>query len=207
MPDRDCVYQNCSGVSNGQKMLVMLNATAFFCAAFFALTIGLIVPGPVSAQAVNETPSVSDSGPSSVTRGPSGLPIPRFVSLGSSKVNMRTGPGQRYPIDWVYKRRGLPLEVIGEYDLWRQVRDIDGDEGWMHKQLLTGRRTGLVTATSALLHDKADAASPPVLRAEQGVQGHIDRCEADWCRMEVDGTRGWVQKDALWGVYPAEVFR
>ena len=207
MPDRDCVYQNCRGVSNGQKAAVCRRCARAHMGGTRAIIAAVMMAVSTIGIAAAQEGDAPVEAPQTETRGASGLPIPRFVSIASGEVNMRTGPGQRYPIDWVYTRRGLPVEVIGEYDLWRQVRDIDGDEGWVHKQLLSGRRTALVTADSVLLRDKADPTSPPVLRAGQGVQGVIDRCDAEWCRMEVDGTRGWVQKDALWGVYPAEVFR
>src|SRR5690606_22976961 len=68
--------------------------------------------------------------------GTSGLPVPRFVSLGAQEVNMRSGPGTRYPIKWVYTRKGLPMRVEAEFDIWRKVRDRDGEVGWVHGSLL-----------------------------------------------------------------------
>ena len=59
-----------------------------------------------------------------------GLPLPRFVSLRTDEVNLRTGPGMQYPIEWLYKRRGLPVEVEREFDVWRLVVDPDGVKGW-----------------------------------------------------------------------------
>ncbi|MEH6546060.1 MAG: SH3 domain-containing protein, partial [Sneathiella sp.] len=73
------------------------------------------------------------------------MPLPRFVSLSSNKVNVRTGPGTRYPITWVFVRRGWPVEVIAEYELWRRIRDVDGSTGWVHKGLLSSRRTLIIT--------------------------------------------------------------
>ena len=79
----------------------------------------------------------------SVTRGPSGLPLPRFVSLKSGRVNSRIGPGVNYAVDWMYLKPGLPMEIIQEYDNWRRVRDSDGAEGWINQSLLSGRRTAI----------------------------------------------------------------
>ena len=78
-----------------------------------------------------------------VARGPSGLPLPRFVSLKSGRVNSRIGPGVNYAVDWMYLKPGLPMEIIQEYDNWRRVRDSDGSEGWINQSLLSGRRTGI----------------------------------------------------------------
>ncbi len=139
--------------------------------------------------------------------GASGLPIPRFVSIAAERANMRVGPDFRYPIEWVYQRRALPVEVIGEYDLWRQVRDIDGDEGWIHKQLLSSKRSAIVSVPLATLHKKPERGAAHILYAAQGVMGRLEQCEADWCEIEIGRTLGWIAKDQIWGVYAAEVFR
>ena len=97
------------------------------------------------------------------TTGPSGLPIPRFASLGSDRVNLRKGPGPQYPIVWVYKRRGMPMEIVAEYNLWRQVRDHDNTEGWVQKNLLSGRRTGMVTGGVRNLRRDPAHKSTPIL--------------------------------------------
>ncbi|HEC14175.1 MAG TPA: hypothetical protein ENI72_00310, partial [Rhodospirillales bacterium] len=78
----------------------------------------------------------------------SGLPLPRFVSLRVNEVNMRTGPGVQYPIEWVYSRQYLPMEVIAEYSTWRKVRDWQGGQGWVHQSMLGGRRSFIVTGTT-----------------------------------------------------------
>src|SRR5258706_546116 len=72
------------------------------------------------------------------------LPLPRFVSLKSEEANVRTGPGTRYPIQWVYHRAGMPVEIVEEYDLWRKIRDVEGTTGWVHKTMLAGNRTALI---------------------------------------------------------------
>src|SRR5262249_7190806 len=86
---------------------------------------------------------------SAVAAGDSGdsgkLPIPRFVSLKSDKVNVRSGPTKDHEVTWVYTRTGLPVEITAEYENWRRIRDWEGAEGWVYHSLLSGRRTGLVT--------------------------------------------------------------
>ena len=91
----------------------------------------------------------------------SGLPLPRFVSLRSGEVNMRAGPGLQYPVEWAYRRRALPVEVVAEYHHWRRVRDREGTEGWIHKSLLSGRRTAVVVGEIRTLRSKAEPDSPP----------------------------------------------
>lgn len=136
--------------------------------------------------------------------GLSGLAVPRFVSLSSSEANMRSGPGERYPITWVYERRGLPMEVVREYGIWRQVRDPSGTTGWMNKNLLSGERTAYVTRTVRALHASGDIASPVVWRAQPGVIGNIVLCEEAWCQIRVEGRSGYILRDQLWGTYPGE---
>jgi SH3-like domain-containing protein len=137
-------------------------------------------------------------------QGLSGLPVPRFVSLGAGEANMRSGPGERYPITWVYQRRGLPLEVIREWGIWRLVRDPQGGKGWMNKNLISGERTAYVTRTIRTLHQRPDVASPVVWRLEPGVVAKIVLCEEAWCQLSIDGKSGYILRNQIWGVYPSE---
>ncbi len=141
----------------------------------------------------------------------SGLPIPRFVTLRADEVNVRTGPGMRYPVDWVFVRPMMPVEVIAEFDTWRKIRDIEGIEGWVHQSLLSGRRGATVIGHDLwpLLADPDEAATV-VARVEPGVIGRLLRCPAAeaaehaWCFVEVAGYRGWMARAGLWGLYDGE---
>jgi SH3-like domain-containing protein len=133
------------------------------------------------------------------------LPLPRFASLKADEVNLRAGPGQTYPVEWVFTRKGLPVEIVAEYDQWRKIQDIDGTVGWVHRVMLSGQRTVMVSGLDVVTaHDDASESSPPVFRAEPGVQGQLLSCEDDWCRFNVNGTRGWLPMASLWGVYPSD---
>lgn len=145
--------------------------------------------------------SILMAGPAAAERN---LPVPRFVSLRADEVYLRAGPGERYPIEWVYKRKGLPLEVVAEFDIWRKVRDWQGTEGWVHEHMITGNRNIIVTGTTRTLHSAPDAASPAVARAEPGVIAHLLACRGAWCRIEAQGVQGWLGRDELWGVFPKE---
>lgn len=130
--------------------------------------------------------------------------VPRFASLRAAEVNVRAGPGVQYPIAWVFLRRGLPVEVVAEFEHWRKVRDGDGAEGWVHRSLLSGRRSAVVRGeVIGVLYRDADAASVPVARVEPGVVADLLACHGDWCRVEAAGLRGWIARARLWGVYPA----
>lgn len=136
-----------------------------------------------------------------------GLPIPRYVTLRAREVNVRAGPGVRYPIDWVYQRENLPVEVIAEFDTWRKIRDPDGVEGWVHQQMLSGRRTVVVIGGDRLLRRKPEPGAPPVARLETGVIGWLDGCRRDWCEIEVAGLDGWIERSHIWGVRADEALR
>lgn len=130
--------------------------------------------------------------------------LPRFESLRSDKAYLRVGPGVRFPIAWVYQRRGLPVEVIEEYDTWRRVRDRDGVEGWMHSSLLQTKRQVLVHGGVRDMRRAAEDGAQVVARLEPGVIGALQRCETNWCRVEITGLSGWIRRDQIWGVYPFE---
>ena len=134
----------------------------------------------------------------------SGQPIPRFVSLNSDEVNVRSGPGVRYPIQWIYQRKNMPMQVIAEYDTWRKVRDWEGTEGWVHRALLSGRRGVIVVAEETTLREGPNLASPAVARLMSGVVGLIGECGDSWCRLETHGVEGWLSRDTVWGLFKDE---
>jgi len=134
----------------------------------------------------------------------SNLEIPRFVTLKTNRVNMRTGPGINYPIQWQYQRRSLPVKVVGEFDVWRKVTDHDGITGWMHVSTLSLKRVVMILDTTAKIHAENDSASKTRAVAEKGVLAELDYCEPEWCRLEAEGIVGWVQRKSLWGILEAE---
>ncbi len=171
-------------------------------AALVAVVLVAAAAGPGLAQ---ETGAEQTAGPA--TGRVTGYAIPRFVSLKSGQVNMRHGPGESYAIDWIFQRRGMPVEVIAEHDNWRKVRDHDGAEGWIHFQLLDGRRMGLVKGGPVSLYRRQDTATSGVSAiADPGVILRLHSCSAKWCRAEVSGYKGWVTRDNLFGVYDGEEF-
>ena len=117
---------------------------------------------------------------------------------------MRTGPGRDFPVDWLFVREGLPMEVIDEWGIYRKLRSPDGAEGWMNKALLSGARMGMVYGKIATLRARPEEGAPPVWRAEPGVIGRLQVCEGGWCRFQVGGRAGYIRKDDIWGVYPGE---
>jgi SH3-like domain-containing protein len=163
--------------------------------------------------ALLSTHAVAQSGAAAaqtVRLGPSGLPLPRFVSLKSGRVNSRVGPGVNYSVDWMYMKSGLPMEIVQEYDNWRRVRDADGAEGWINQSLLSGRRTAMVTPwqrgkeTRINLLKRAEEDAPVVAILEPGVTGSIKSCSGQWCEMTFDGHTGWLAQSLVWGAYPGE---
>ncbi|MBL8806325.1 MAG: SH3 domain-containing protein [Rhodospirillales bacterium] len=135
------------------------------------------------------------------------LPIPRFVTLRSEEVNLRAGPGVRYPVEWVFVRRQMPVEILQEFENWRRIRDVDGTEGWVHQSMLTGRRAVIVQGQTRDLHRRAEPQSPVVARVEPGVIGALLECKDAWCRIETGGFRGWLARDQIWGVYANETVK
>jgi SH3-like domain-containing protein len=136
-----------------------------------------------------------------------GLPLPRFAALRSDDVNLRAGPGFRYPIEWVYKRRYLPVEIEREFEVWRLVQDPDGIRGWVHQATLTGLRTVMVQGADATLRAEPKDDAAPVATLKVGVIGRIRSCEAGsaWCRLQVGDYRGYLKRSQFWGALPDEV--
>jgi SH3-like domain-containing protein len=144
-----------------------------------------------------------------------GLPVPRYVSLKTDRVNLREGPSKDHRTAWVFQRAGLPVEIVAEYETWRRIRDAEGTEGWVLHSLLSGRRTALVMpwakgeAPPIPLLDEADERSAVVARLQPGVIANVKQCSGTWCRVAIvmQGARdldGFIRQDRLWGVYPNE---
>lgn len=138
------------------------------------------------------------------TATPSGQAVPRFVSLKVDVANGRSGPSSQHPIAWRYLRAGLPMEVIAETPDWRRVRDPEGEVTWMHRSILSGRRS-VYTLEETTLHARDSDSSPIEAVAEAGVILSLERCRTGWCRVEGQGFRGWVRPHTLWGVYQQEL--
>lgn len=172
-------------------------------------------PETAAPPASPATPAVApeESAPAKATkpaRDPSkgavtNLPIPRYVSLKGNEGNARRGPALTHRIDWVFTTAGMPLRITAEHENWRRVEDGEGMGGWVHYSLLSGVRSILVAAAVADFRDTPDLRAAVAFQAERGVIGRLLECQPDWCRVNIDGEKGWVQKEALWGVEPGEV--
>ncbi len=136
-----------------------------------------------------------------------GFPLPRYASLRANEVYLRTGPGRRYPVDWIFISRGMPVEITAEFENWRRVRDWQGTEGWVHRSMLSGKRTIVVKGGLQPLRGKPDPNSVLTARVMEKVIGHILECEGDWCRLEVRESRGWMHRAHIWGVYSDEILK
>lgn len=137
--------------------------------------------------------------------------LPRFVSLAKDKVYVRSGPGQRYPIRWVYMRKGYPVEIIREFENWRKIRDIDGQDGWVYHRMLSGRRSAIIQADKPVpAYQKSnigDDKKPLInIMLEPFVIVLLEECIKAACYVSVEGYHGWVERKYIWGIYEAEIF-
>lgn len=152
-----------------------------------------------------------DAAPQGTGPGPalgtvSKLPLPRFVSLRTNEVNMRAGPGFQYPVTWVYQRDGLPVEIIGEFDVWRQILAPDGGTGWVHMATIRPRRGFIVTAPKANLLDAANDGAGVVAVLDFGVSGVLLSCDsgAAWCKVSEGQETGFLNRNDFWGAFAGE---
>ena len=214
----------CSAPAAGRRLL-----------SLWMLSLTMIAIAPISLDAITHA-HARDPGTTTRLGVVTGLPLPRFATLKADRVNVRRGPGQEHAIAWVFQRVGLPIEIIGEVEAWRQVRDSEGAEGWIFAGLLSGRRSAIVepwnsaapTPAPSTLNDliqaTAAAPDPTVLDKSALVTIHFDRggdllaylepgtivatqaCDGVWCRVSIRRIVGYVEQKKLWGVYPNERF-
>lgn len=124
-----------------------------------------------------------------------------FASLRAGETNVRSGPGQNYPVKFTFKMRAIPVRVVSEYDNWNEIEDFEGQSGWVTQSLLTKKRTMLVRITKEFtkMHSKPSEKSRALLYLENNVVGDFIKCEGLWCAMKVEGKKGWVKKADLFG--------
>lgn len=140
--------------------------------------------------------------------GETGLTIPRFVSLRSNHINARSGPGARYPIEWVYMQKSAPVEIIAEFELWRKIKDWQGSESWVHKSMLSGKRSvKVITPGENNVYAKDDFKAKTIAKVEDEVVGEIEKCPVNnsFCKIKFASITGWVPRQNLYGIYPEEI--
>lgn len=172
------------------------------CAALAAAALSVVDPTGLAM------PAQAGSDIAIATGSVSGLPVPRFVSLKSDRVNVRSGPNKDQEVRWVYTRAGMPVEVTAEFENWRRIRDWEGAEGWVYHSLLSGKRSAVVVPTLkddlVPLHESPDAKSPETARLQSGVLGQLKSCNGTWCQFVGKNFDGWIRQERLWGAYPNE---
>ncbi len=181
----------------------MAVTTQSFAAVFRRYCCAALAAGLLAVQA-GAAPAAGDLATGSV----SGLPVPRFVSLKSDRVNVRSGPNKDQEVRWVYTRAGMPVEITAEFENWRRIRDWEGAEGWVYHSLLSGKRSAVVVPALkddlVPLYKSPDAAAPETARLQSGVLGQIKSCNGAWCEFAGKNFDGWIRQVRLWGAYPNE---
>jgi SH3-like domain-containing protein len=186
-----------------------------FLMLMFTLSALLFAGAPQPAVAASDDaagPMTEDDGASAqkarkkgVPPG-SGLPVPRFVTLRSNEVNARIGPGRSFPVEWIFTRKEMPVEIIAEFDTWRRIRDWEGSQGWVHQSMLSGKRGVVVLGGVRSLRRDPTEASAVAAYAQPGVMGKLLKCKAEWCQVDLKGHKGWLTRKDVWGVYAHEKF-
>ena len=170
-----------------------------FLKTFLLFSLFWISPSAAGAQAIEKT------------IGPSGEAVPRYVSLKADEVNVRRGPGRNHKILWVFKKLGLPVKIVSEYENWREIEDQAGAKGWVFHSLLSRRRTGVtvnpkdVGADYLSLRETESTSSKTLARLGEGVIVHILSCTGSWCNIAVNkDLKGYINQTHLWGLFAKE---
>ena len=181
------------------------------CIAIAAATAWSFVAGPSIGRGAAAQATSDITGSTSAlakAAGPSGLPLPRFVSLKADKINVRRGPSSEHQVAWVYQRKGLPVEITAEFENWRRIRDSDGEEGWVYQSMLSGKRMALVAPwrkqEAVPMYASPDSSSGLVALVKAGVVATLEDCTGDWCQLSASGYEGWIAQPMVWGAYPGE---
>jgi SH3-like domain-containing protein len=184
----------------------------FACIVIAMATAWSLMAGPSRSSAGAAQAAADITGSTSAVDkaviGPSGLPLPRFVSLKADKINVRRGPSSEHQVAWVYQRKGLPVEITAEFENWRRIRDSDGEEGWVYQSMLSGKRMALVAPwrkqEAVPMYVSPDSSSGLVAMVKAGVVASLEDCTGQWCQVNAQGYEGWIAQPMIWGAYPGE---
>ncbi len=165
--------------------------------------------GTVAKPADPPPPPVAEKAPAPSIGAVTQQPLPRWASLRTDEVNLRAGPGTRYPIEWLYHRAGLPVQIEREFETWRLVTDYEGVKGWVHSATLQGRRGFAIKGKDRILRKTPADDAAPVATLRPGVVGRIRTCEAGstWCEVQTGDYKGFLKRDDIWGVFAGEVVK
>ncbi len=124
-----------------------------------------------------------------------------FASLRSSETNVRSGPGRLYPIKFTYKIKNIPILITDEYDNWNEIKDYEGQTGWINKSLITKKRSLMIRTSKsfAKMYKSNNNKSKVIYKLENNVIGDYIECVKNWCKIEIEGKKGWVEKNDLFG--------
>ena len=167
----------------GFYLILISSCFLFYAETVFARPTAASTPGVVQSKA---------------------LPLPRFVSLRAKAVNLHVGPGLNYPVTWRYVRPGLPVEILAEFDTWREIRDWEGSRGWVHKSLLVSKRSVILQETGHPIHKEPNISSPVVAHLGPKIIATLIECDESWCHIAINGYKGWIPRSKVWGIYPQE---
>lgn len=121
------------------------------------------------------------------------------LSVTADKANIRSGPGtEGFAVLWEVERYH-PVEVLRKQDGWVFFRDFEGDQGWIHGDLL-GKEETVITRTDMVnIRSGPGTQNAIVFKAERGVPFRVRQREGDWISIESrDGDKGWIHKNLVW---------
>lgn len=132
---------------------------------------------------------------------PKKLPVPRFVTIKFDEVNARTGASKDCPIEWVFLKKGEPVQVVAEFEQWRKIRDIDNQGGWVHASTISGNRSIIIISKELIfLYSRPKQTAHSIAKLAPNLRCKLHKCQDEWCQITCKSLNGWVEKKYLWGV-------
>lgn len=126
----------------------------------------------------------------------------RFASTKNNIVNVRTGPGIKYPIKWQYTKR-VPVKIISQIGNWREIVDWENQTGWINSILLSKAKLGIINHNKTYLMKSPQNINRVIAYIEKGKVVKVIDCDIRWCKINTDSNNkiyeGWVEKIRIWG--------
>lgn len=121
-----------------------------------------------------------------------------YLTVQVSSANVRSGPATTADLLWRVEKYH-PLDIIETKGDWYRFRDFEGDEGWIHKSLMSNVSGVIIKKDKTNIRSRPDAKSDVVFTVEKGVPFKVVSRKGQWFEVEhADGDRGWINAAVVW---------
>lgn len=127
-----------------------------------------------------------------------GLGFAEYLTVQVPSANVRSGPGPTADLLWRVEKYH-PLDIVEKKGDWYRFRDFEGDEGWIHKDLVSNAPAVIIKKDKTNIRSGPDMKADIVFTVEKGIPFKVVSRKGPWIEVEhADGDKGWINAPMVW---------